>query len=105
MTSGPAPPDDDGGDQELAEVDALEDRLRIGGHGGRIPPSGPLRVLTPPLRCGKTRRTLAPLRPGPVSVLARVPGGLTFWPQDVGPPSLSAQSGEALTWPQILASP
>lgn len=75
MTSGPAPPDDDGGDQELAEVDALEDRLRIGGHGGSIPPGGPLRVLTPPLRCGKTRRTLAPLRPGPVSVLARVPGG------------------------------
>ena len=33
------------------------------------------------------------------------PGGLAFGSQNVGPPPPSAQYGEALTWPPILASP
>lgn len=36
--------------------------------------------MTPPRRCGKTRATFAPLRPGPVvSVVARVFGGPGVW--------------------------
>jgi hypothetical protein len=55
---------------------------------------------------GKTRRTFASLRSGPVKCLRRCVGGLTFGPQSVGPPANERKAGEVLIPPHpILAAP